>query len=119
MVEEDEVLEGGPSMSSYYVEIQYLWEGAARDQLDTHADVLMEALMVEPNLIDPDVAINFETNAVDVCTLIDGDDEPDALRRALIAVRSAVHSIGVCTPDWQDCFEQVASTVRPSALAET
>jgi hypothetical protein len=116
MVEEVWVLEGGPAMSSYYVEVQYLWDGASREQLDDHADKLMAALMVEPNLIHPDVGINFEAAVVDVCTSIEGDDEPDALRRALVAVRSAVHSIGGYTQGWEKGYEQIASTVRPAAL---
>jgi hypothetical protein len=48
------VLEGGSIMKSDYVELRYFVPGADRDALDRHSDAMMDALLVEPNLTDPD-----------------------------------------------------------------
>ena len=104
-------------MSHYYVEVQFRYEGASPEQLNQLADVLMDALMVEPNLIDPDVGMNLETGTVDVCVAVEEDDQPGALQTALVAVRSAVHASGGNTAGWEDGSEQIIrSTVRPSAM---
>ncbi|MGH3567411.1 MAG: hypothetical protein ACRDRH_15530 [Pseudonocardia sp.] len=44
-------------MNSYYVELRYFVPGTERDDRDRHSDAVMEALLVEPNLIDPDVSV--------------------------------------------------------------
>jgi hypothetical protein len=41
---------------------------------------MMDALLVEPNLTDPDAGVNFDVRAVDVCASVEAEDEPAALR---------------------------------------
>lgn len=105
-------------MSSYYVELRYFVQGLDRDALDQHSDAVMDALLVEPNLTDPDVGVNFGTGAVDVCASVDADDEPAALGLALTAIRSAVHHAGSATPAWDDVTRQIASRVRPAEMID-
>ena len=83
------MLGGGPDMNSYYVELRYFITGASSEALDTHTDAMMAALLVEPGLTDPDVGVNFETGAVDVCVNVSAEDQPAALRDAMVAIRSA------------------------------
>lgn len=102
----------------YYVEVTYTSPDAGHDDLDRHGDAMMDALQVEPNLIDPDVAVNFDQHTVDVCTVVQAPDPPSALRAALIAVRSAVHHIGGATPGWEAAVEQAVSSIRPAELVD-
>jgi hypothetical protein len=79
---------------------------------------MMDALSVEPNLIDPDVSADLRRGWVDVCTTVEGEDEASALRTGLVAVRSAAHHAGAATPGWEADLDKVRATVRPSELAE-
>ena len=81
-----------------------------------HPDAMMDALSVEPNLIDPDVGADLRRGWVDVCTTV--EDEASALRTGLVAVRSAAHHAGAATPGWEADLDKVRATVRPSELAE-
>jgi hypothetical protein len=119
MVEARDLLEGGAMTTRYYVEVHYRVLGGDREALDAHADELMDALDEEPNLVDPDVGMNYEKSTVDVCTMIDAGSEGDALNTALTAVRSVVHRIGTGTPGWERSDEQLVSgTVRLPDMAD-
>lgn len=78
-------------MARYHVELRYIAPDVERDDLDRHSDAMMDALLVEPNLTDPDVGVNFGAGAVDVCASVQADDEPNALRVALVAMGRAPH----------------------------
>lgn len=105
-------------MKSYYVELRYFVPGADRDALDRHSDAMMDALLVEPNLTDPDVGINFAAGAVDVCASVEAEDQPAALHLALVAIRSAAHHAKAATPAWDEALRQVSSRVRPAEMAD-
>jgi len=104
-------------MNSYYVELRYIAPETERDDLDRHSDAVMEALLVEPNLTEPDVGVNLGTGAVDVCATVQADDEPTALRVALVAIRSVVRHVSAATPRWDDALRQVAGRVRPAVMS--
>ena len=59
---------------------------------------MMAALLVEPDLTDPDVGVNLTTGAVDVCVNVVADDQPAALGTALVAIRSTAHNASAATP---------------------
>lgn len=104
-------------MNRYYLEVRYQVTPAAA--VDQHTDAMMDALSVEPNLIDPDVGADLRRGWVDVCTTVEGEDEASALRAGLVAVRSAAHQAGTARPGWEADLEKVRATVRPAELAET
>lgn len=119
MVETGNLLEGGvPTVRTYYIELRYLLPGLDQDTLDQHSDDLTDALLVEPNLIDPDVGVNFSTGAVDVCASVQAEDDPAALRLALVAIRSAAHHAGTGTPAWDRVLDEISSRVRPAEMAD-
>jgi len=105
-------------MSSYYVELRYVIPGASRGTLDRHSDAMMDALLVEPNLNEPDVGVNFGSGAIDICASVDAEDDPSALRLALVAIRSAAHHAGAATPGWNGLSVQFASRVRPTEMVD-
>lgn len=65
---------------------------------DRHVDAMMTALLVEPDLTDPDVEVTLTTGAVDVCVNVVAEDQPAALGTALAAIRSAAHNASAATP---------------------
>jgi hypothetical protein len=82
--------------------------------VDEHTEAMSDALIVEPNLIDPDIGADLRRGWVDVCTTVEGDDEASALRAGLVAVRTAVHHAGAATPGWEADLDKVRATVQPS-----
>lgn len=110
------MLEGGGVINRYYLEVRY--QVTPVDAVDEHTDAMLDALSVEPNLIDPDVGADLRRGWVDVCTTVEGEDEASALRAGLVAVRSAAHHAGAATPGWEADLEKVRATVRLSELAE-
>ncbi len=102
-------------MTRYYLEVRYAV--TPPEAVDDHTDAMMDALDVEPNLTDPDIGADLRRGNVDVCTVVDAEDEAAALRLALVAIRSAAHHAGVATPGWEAHLEQVIATVRPTELA--
>lgn len=105
-------------MRNYYIELRYLLPGLDRDTMDRHSDDLMDALLIEPNLTDPDVGVNFGTGAVDVCATVEAEDAPGALRLALVAIRSAAHHAGTGTQGWERVLDEISSRVRPAEMAD-
>lgn len=116
MVETRDLLGGGRAMNRYYIEVRYraLIDGPAA--LDQATDDLMDALIDQPDLVDPDIGVDLARSTVDVCTMVDADDEPDALSKVLGAVHSALQRADGPTGRG---FERDTSTVRPAALAGT
>ncbi|MGH3933074.1 MAG: hypothetical protein ACRDTF_24225 [Pseudonocardiaceae bacterium] len=103
-------------MTRYYLEVRY--HVTPVDTVDVHTDAMMDALGVEPNLIDPDIGADLRCGWVDVCTVVEGEDEAGALRTGLVAVRSAAHHVGAATPGWTADLNRDRAIVRPSELAE-
>lgn len=101
-------------MTRYYLEVRY--RVTPVDAVDEHTDAVMDALLVEPNLIDPDVGANLSHGWTDVCAIVEGEDEASALRTGLVAIRSAAHHAGVATPGWEADLDKVMATVRPAEL---
>lgn len=100
-------------MQRYYVEIHCA--SVPVDKLDEHVDVLMEALLEEPGLVDADVLAELATGQVTISASVDGEDEAVALRDALIGIRSAAHKAGAGTPDWSGVIaERTETSVRPA-----
>ena len=103
-------------MQRYYVEIHCVT--GPDDRLDNDVDVLMEALVEEPGLIDADVLAELATGQVTISASVDGEDEAVALRDALTGIRSAAHKAGARTPDWAAVIaERTETSVRPAAAA--
>lgn len=55
---------------------------------------------------------------MDVCANVETEDEPTALRLALVAIRSAAHHTKAATPAWDEALGQVSSRVRPAEMAD-
>jgi hypothetical protein len=92
-------LGGDGRLTAYYLEVRY--QVTPVDAVDEHTDAMVNALSVEPHLIDPDVGADLRRGWVDVCTTVEGEDEAGALRTGLVAVRSAAHHAGAATPGWE------------------
>ncbi|HET9255331.1 MAG TPA: hypothetical protein VFO16_09040 [Pseudonocardiaceae bacterium] len=98
-------------MTRYYLEVRYRVTPVAA--VDKHTDAMMDALVAEPNLIDTDIGADLSHGWADVCTVVEGEDEANALRTALVGIRSAAHNAGAATPGWEADLDKVMATVRP------
>lgn len=114
MVEAGDVLGGGTVKTRYYLEVRY--RVTPVDTVDEHTDAMMDALLIEPNLIDADVGADLSHGWTDVCAVVEGEDEASALRAGLVAIRSAAHHAGAATPGWEADLDRVMATVRPAEL---
>ncbi|MGH3825791.1 MAG: hypothetical protein ACRDR6_03140 [Pseudonocardiaceae bacterium] len=103
-------------MTRYYLEVRYQVTPVAA--VDEHTDAMMDALSVEPNLIDPDIGADLRRGWTDVCAVVEGEDEASALRTGLVAIRSAAHHAGAATLGWEADLSRVTATVRRSELAD-
>ncbi|HEX7309011.1 hypothetical protein [Lentzea sp.] len=121
MAEEIRMLEGGRLMArSYYVEVTCASSAVAMD-LENHLDAVMDALQSEPGIEDADIGANLTNGTVEFCLHLDAEDSSDALRKAHVLVRSALHAAGGATPGWEQMIQAIrddeaATTVRPSEL---
>jgi hypothetical protein len=73
--------------------------------LETHLEELMDVLMDEPGAIDPDLTATLTTGQVIISMAIDAESDGEALERALVIARSAVHKTGGFTPKWTQAPE--------------
>lgn len=77
------------------------------DQLDKHLDEVMEEL-IRLDVEDPSVNATLATGSVEISLVIatveapNPEIIPDAVRRGLNTIRSAIHAAGGVTPDWPD-----------------
>lgn len=97
-------------MTRYFVEIQCR---IVADDPDSASDMLMDALLVEPGLIDVDLTAELSTGSVTITSAVDADEEPGALMQALIGVRSAAHGAGAGTATWDTDLKDLVASVRP------
>ncbi len=100
-------------MTRYYLEVRY--RVTPVDAVDEHTDAMMDALSGEADLIDANVGADLRHGWTDVCAVVEGEDEASALRRGLVAIRSAAHHAD--TPGWEADLDKVMVSVRPTELA--
>ncbi len=82
------VLDEGPPMivvmhSEFYLAVDDF------DMLDEVTDVLMEALMVTPGVIEPDVSLSLTENQVLIRLMIEASDPIDGVALGMQAIRNA------------------------------
>lgn len=94
------------------------------DVLEAHLEELMDVLMDEPGAIDPDLTATLTTGQVVISMGIDAESDGQALERALVVARSAVHKTGGFTPSWGQASndhvgfdEGFDASVRPADLS--
>lgn len=86
------------------------------DDMDAATDMLMDALLDEPGLIDPDLTAELSTGLVTVTSAADAEDEGAALQHVLTGIRSAAHKLGAGTATWDTDMQDVTASVRPYEL---
>jgi hypothetical protein len=86
---------------SYYIEMRFeMGPQAPGSSLENHLDEVAEALAEIPG-VDGDIGVDLESGRVDVCITVIAQSRPEAIARAVAAARTAVHSAGGHTPDWE------------------
>lgn len=71
-----------------------------RAGFEKHVDALADALAEVPD-VDGDVGANLDTGRVELCMTLPADNRVDALGKAVVAARTAIHTAGGQTPGWE------------------
>lgn len=102
-------------MTAYYLEVRFQLTPA--HEVDEFSDLLMEALLVEPNITDPDLGVNLDDALVDATMVVEAEDQAGAMSIGFAALRSACHKVGGHTPGWEAHLERALAMVRPPESA--
>jgi hypothetical protein len=92
-----------------YLTIQH---GRCRTEpMERLVDRLMEELLKieagDPAITDSDLAVDLSECIVEVQMIVDAPDQAQAMVKALAALRSAIHAVGVSTPGWKTAEAKV------------
>jgi hypothetical protein len=85
-------------MTRYWIEVGCEIRTTSGD-IESHFLAVMDALLEEPGAVDPDIAAELATGKIKICMAVDAATAKEALDRALLITRSAIHQAGGFTPD--------------------
>jgi hypothetical protein len=109
--------------TSFYVEMTFSVDGGRlADATLAHLDDVADAF-ADLNDVDGDVGVDVAAGRVQLCMTLTADNPPEALHKAFIAARTAIHTAGGHTGTWDSWLEkmlddaQYRSSVAPSSLA--
>jgi hypothetical protein len=112
-------------MPSFYVELSFDdGRGHFDDAMLAHFDDVADAF-ADLSDVDGDVGVDTAAGRVELCMTLTADNPPEALKKAFIAARTAVHTAGGHTGTWDGWLEkmleeaQYRSSVAPSEWART
>lgn len=98
------------------------------EAFDAHLDEVAEAfgtLTDDLSDVDGDVGADLTTGRVDLCMTLTAANYVEAVTKAVAAARTAIHSAGGATPDWEQMLSKMLAEedyrmkARPSALANS
>ncbi len=87
-------------MKKYLVEIKCCTEAKGGGGLEAHSLAVMDALLEEPGVIDPDITAELTTGIITLAMGIKAATDGKAVEHAMVAARSAIHKAGGWTPRW-------------------
>jgi hypothetical protein len=103
-----------------YLTVQEIWFAGDLTSFVDRVQALMDALLdiedSDSGIGDPDLASNLAEGRADVQMVIEADGAPEAMTKALCALRTAVHAIGDATPGWET--ERAVLHVAPLDISE-
>ncbi|CCK61151.1 Conserved protein of unknown function [Mycobacterium canettii CIPT 140070010] len=88
---------------------------------EAHFDEVAEAFAKLTD-VDGDVGVDLEKGRVELCMTVEADNRSDALVKAFVAARTAVHTAGGATGTWDNWLPKLLesdsyrSSVTPSSL---
>lgn len=105
-------------MDTYFIDLRFRVSGHETEgQLEEHLDRVLDHLAELDGPVDPDLGARLSTGDVMFSMGVEAASGPEALRDALVAVRTAIHACEGCTPGWEGMFDEIEQTIR-SATAE-
>lgn len=106
-------------MKSYSVQVTMLMNEPITAEGETHLDDVADAFTGIAD-VDGDVGMNVATGQVDLCMTLTADSPADAIAKAIVTARHAIHAAGGGTQGWDGMIpklleaEEFQSTVTPS-----
>lgn len=88
------------------------------DGLDEATDALMDAFFDDQTVTDVDVTATLAQGRIDVAMYVAARSNAEAIATATEALRSAVHTVGGLTDDWERevADERYEASARPADL---
>lgn len=106
-------------MSKYHAEMGFLvTKYGTADDLDTHLDCVLDAMLEDDRAIDPDYTATLETGEVEFSLSVEAEDEANAYGLMLLVIRTAIHTAQGCTPGWEAEFEKVKTMIEKNELQD-
>lgn len=108
-------------MISYYVEFGFTINTAFDKNAEQHFDQVADAF-ADLAGVDGDVGVDMQAGKVELCITIIAADRAEALHKAFVAARTAVHAAGGATHGWDGWLEEMLAadsyrvSITPSAL---
>lgn len=108
-------------MTSYHVEMTFELGHPFDEAVQAHLDDVAEAFSSITD-VDGDVGADIEAGRVDLCMTVNAKDRPEALVKAFVAARTAVHTAGGQTGAWDGWLpklleaDEYRTSVTPSSL---
>ncbi|MEE6175626.1 hypothetical protein [Mycobacterium sp. 050134] len=110
-------------MTSYYIEFTFGSDRPFDEAIEGHLDDLAEAFAGITD-VDGDVGADLKAGRVDLCMTVNASDRSEALHKAFVAARTAVHAAGGHTGTWDGWLQKLLesdeyrTTVAPSSLRD-
>lgn len=87
------------------------------DDLHTQGERLLDALLdlekINPDITDSTTASEADRGVVVVEMLVTAETEAEALAKSSMVARTAIHTVGGCTPDWDDNPSTATAKYQP------
>jgi len=100
-------------MSMYHVEIGLVaTKYGTAEALDEKLDCILDYLVDTPGAVDPEYTASLALGDVEFSMSVDADNEPRALEKVLVMVRTAIHAAECATPGWEAEFKKVQMLIR-------
>lgn len=105
-------------MIRYLGEFSFTVDGCTSDdQFEDHIDRVLAELYKDDRISDPDYTARTVGRWVEFSLSAPAADEREAFVFLHSALRAAIHAADGATPGWEQCFNQVQSSVRSDPLA--
>jgi hypothetical protein len=110
----------GEAMTTIRLSLTFSVSGV--DDLDAHTDAVLSALIdletANPLLADSDLEAVLSKSLVTVAILSTAETVDMAEQNALAAIRTAIHTAGGATPEWDSVAQMATTTAEYSFKAK-
>lgn len=91
----------GRAMTTWYVEFSATPPGVDRDAFEEHVEAVLVELSALDGISDADAMVDYSQPKVTFSMVVTSDAPSQAVERAVMSMRTAIHAAGGGTPGWE------------------